>query len=147
MTARARRPANDQGAADGAGRTQPTVDTFLAAQTHPLAAEIREVRGIVLGLDPSIREAIKWNSVSFQNKNDFFATVNLRSHTTLQLLLYTGVKKKATAETGVPVRDPDHIIEKWLARDRCLVSLGVGPAFKARRTALVALVGAWIKFV
>ncbi len=125
----------------------PTLDAFLASQAHPLEAEIHEVRKVILGLGPGLREEIKWNSVSFRNENDFFATVHLRSRTTVQLILFTGVKKKATAETGVPVEDPAGLVEKWLAKDRCLVSLGKGAAFEANRAAFAALLGAWIRSV
>jgi hypothetical protein len=124
-----------------------TLDAFLASKAHPLNAELQLVRKAVLGLSPSIREEIKWNSVSFRNEHDFFATVHLRSQSTLQLVLFTGLKKKATAETGVQVVDPSGLIEKWLAKDRCLVSLGAGATFKANRAAFVALLEAWVRFV
>ena len=134
-------------------RTKPSagassdVATFLASKAHPLEAEINALRELMLGMSASIREEIKWNSVSFCNANDFFATVHLRSQTSLQLILFTGIKKKATAETGVPVEDPADLIEKWLAKDRCLVSLGAGSDFKAKQAAFRALAQAWIRFV
>jgi hypothetical protein len=78
---------------------------------------------------------------------DFFATVHLRSQDSVQLILHTGVKKKATAKTGLAVTDPAGLIEKWLAKDRCLVSLGAGAKLKANRPALAALVKAWIRYV
>jgi hypothetical protein len=138
--AKDRRPARE---------TQATsdIDAFLGAKSHPLEAEIHQVREVLLGLGPSMGEAIKWNSISFRNENDFFATVHLRGQSTVQLILFTGVKRKATAATGVPVEDPAGIIEKWLAKDRCLVSLGAGAAFRANRSALATLAAAWIRYV
>ncbi len=133
-----------------AALTAPTakdLDAFLASKAHPLEAEIHQVRRALLSLGPSIREEIKWNSVSFRNEHDFFATVHLRARHTVQLVLFTGLKKKATAETGVTVADPAGLIEKWLAKDRCLVSLGAGPVFTAHRAAFVALAKAWVHFV
>ena len=123
------------------------VATFLSSKGHPLEAEINALRELMLGMSPSIREEIKWNSVSFCNANDFFATVHLRSETSLQLILFTGIKKKATAETGVPVEDPAGLIEKWMAKDRCLVSLGARSDFKAKQAAFRALAQAWVRFV
>jgi hypothetical protein len=125
----------------------PDVDAFLVSLAHPLEAELQQVRRLMLGLGPSIREEIKWNSISFRNERDFFATVHLRARAAVQLILFTGVKKKATAETGVPVEDPSSLIERWLARDRCLVSLGAGAAFRANRAALAALAAAWLRSV
>lgn len=63
------------------------------------------------------------------------------------LVLYTGVAKKATAETGVRVADPMGLIEKWPAKDRCLVTLGKGATFDGNRAALAALVKDWLPFV
>jgi hypothetical protein len=123
------------------------MDEFLVAQAHPLDSEIRAVRAILLGVSPSIVDDIKWNSVSFRNSNDYFVTLHLRSQSSLQLILFTGVKKKQTAVTGVPVEDPHGIIERWAAKDRCVVSLGAGDAFEANREALVDLVTSWIRFV
>ncbi len=123
------------------------VGAFLASKSHPLEAEINTLRKLTLGLSPSIREEIKWNSVSFRNANDFFATVHLHARSSVQLILFTGVKRKATADTGVAVDDPAGIIEKWLAKDRCLVSLGAGSDFEANRDAFLTLATAWIRFV
>lgn len=128
-------------------RAEPAIEELLAAKAHPLDEEIRQLRQVVLGVSPAIREEIKWGSVSFRNENDFFATVHLRSSSALQLVLHTGVKKKPTARSGVPVDDPAGIIQKWLAKDRCLVTLGAGDSFRANRRALAALVKAWIQFV
>jgi hypothetical protein len=130
--------------ADGA---RSDVTAFLASKAHPLEAEINALRTLTLGMSPSIREEIKWNSVSFRNENDFFCTVHLHARSSVQLILFTGVKKKATAETGVAVEDPAGIIAKWLAKDRCLVSLGAGSEFEANRAAFLTLVAAWIEFV
>lgn len=123
------------------------IDQFLASKQHALEGDIRSVRKLILEADASIREEIKWNSVSFRNDHDFFATVNLRSTDSVQLIFHTGVKRKATADTGVDVDDPQGLIEKWLAKDRCIVTLGKAAALKANKAALAALVKDWIRFV
>lgn len=123
------------------------IDEFLAKNRHPLEDGIQLVRKVILDADASIREEIKWNSISFCNEDDFFATVNLRSTDTVQLVLHTGVKKKKTAQTGVQVLDPCGLIERWPAKDRCIVTLGKGPALKRKTAALTSLVKDWIRFV
>jgi predicted 3-demethylubiquinone-9 3-methyltransferase (glyoxalase superfamily) len=50
---------------DGAPRSD--VEVFLASKAHPLEAEINQLRKLMLGLSPSIREEVKWNSVSFRS--------------------------------------------------------------------------------
>lgn len=123
------------------------MDAFLASKQHPLEEDLRALRKAMARVAPSIREEIKWNSISFCNEHDFFATVNLRSTDSVQLVFHTGVKKKSTAVSGVDVADPHGLIEKWQAKDRCVVTLGRGAAFRANKPALTALVRDWLRFV
>lgn len=142
-----RKRASATPAKQAAASKRPDVDEFLASKRHPLEHDIQSIRKVILGADASIREDIKWNSLSFSNDHDFFATVNLRSTDSVQLVFHTGVKKKATAETGVHVDDPRGLIDKWPAKDRCIVTLGKGAALHANKPALAALVKDWITFV
>jgi len=142
-----RRSTSAKGATSATAPKRPDIDEFLAGKRHPLEKDIQSIRKVMLDVDASIREEIKWNSISFCNDHDFFATVNLRSTDSVQLVLHTGVKRKATAETGVHVDDPRGLIERWPAKDRCIVTLGKGAALKANKTALATLVRGWITFV
>ena len=117
------------------------VATFLRDLRHPLKAEIETVRKLVLGSSPEIREAIKWNSVSFQT-TDFFATVNLRAKQGVQLVFHRGAKVKKS--TTMEIADPEGMI-KWLAKDRCLVTLGDAKAIRGRRAAFQSIVRQWIQ--
>lgn len=144
MATRSTRAAKTEAAASA---ETSSIDAFLASKQHPLEEDLRVLRRVILAVDPSVREEIKWSSVSFRNAHDFFATVNLRSTASVQLVFHTGVKKKSTAVSGVDVADPHGLIEKWPAKDRCLVTLGRGAAFRANRPALAALVKDWLRFV
>jgi len=126
-------------------REDPAVVAFLRDLEHPLRADIEKVRRILLDADPSIAEGIKWNAPSFRT-TDYFATIHLRSRDRIQLVFHTGVKKKATADTGVEVADPAGLL-KWLAKDRCMVTLGAGAVIDEKRAAFEELVRAWIRFV
>lgn len=134
-------PAADQ----GSSQTDPAVAALLEELDHPLKQEIEAVRQILLGVDPSIREAVKWNAPSFRT-TDFFATFNLRSRDHVQLVFHTGAKVKASATTGITVADPDGLL-KWLAKDRCLVTLGEGKDIKAKRASFEAVVREWIRWL
>ncbi len=123
------------------------VNDFLSRTAHPLAAEIQPACAVIFAADASIRDEVKWNSVSFRNEHDFFATINLRSLKELPVILYTGVKTKPTARTGVPVPDPSGLIERWAAIDRCIVTLGKGAQLRANEAAFTALLRAWIRCV
>jgi hypothetical protein len=120
----------------------PAVITFLSELDHPLKKEVETVRQIILGVSPEIREGIKWNAPSFLT-TDHFATFNLRTQDRIRLILHTGAKVKATAKQGMKLEDPTGMVE-WLAKDRCLVTLGNGKDIQARRAALESIVREWI---
>lgn len=126
-------------------REDPAVIAFLRDLDHPLRSDMEKVRRILIGADPSIAEGIKWNAPSFRT-TDYFATLNLRSRDRIQLVFHTGAKKKATADSGVDVADPAGLVQ-WLAKDRCMVTLGTGPAIDENRAAFEELIRAWIRWV
>ena len=121
------------------------VGEFMSELDHPLKRDIEAVRRIILNVDPSISEAIKWNAPSFHT-TDFFATINLRSRDCVQIIFHTGAKVKAAATTGINIADPAGLL-KWLAKDRCLVTLGVGKDIQDKREAFEDIVREWIRWV
>ncbi|AKF86322.1 hypothetical protein MFUL124B02_24690 [Myxococcus fulvus 124B02] len=116
------------------------VTALLEERAHPLRKDIDQVRKIILGIDPSISEAVKWNTASFRT-TEFFAAVHLRSEDHVQLVFHTGAKVKQSAQHGVEFDDPDGLC-RWLAKDRCLVTLA---AVTRQRKALESLVRQWIR--
>ncbi len=124
-------------------QTDPAVGAFLRELDHPLKKEIEAVRRIILGVRPDIREGIKWNSLSFRT-TEFFATVLLRSTDGVQLVFHEGAKVKDNSTEGMQIADPEGLIE-WLAKERCLVTLGAGKDIQANRAAFEAIVREWIR--
>lgn len=126
---------------------RPTEDVaaFLAALDHPLKREFETVRTIILGADPTIEEGIKWNAPSFRTR-EYFATFHHRSTDTIQLVFHLGAKVKDNSRAKLQIDDPAGLI-KWLANDRCLVTLGAGKAIQANKAAFVAIVRRWISFL
>ena len=125
-------------------KTEPTADAFMAALDHPLATDYAAVRKAILSADKSITDGVKWNSLSFRT-TEWFATVNLRSRDTVQLVLHLGAKvgKQAPADA---IPDPKGLL-KWLGKDRAMATLGAGAVLKANLPALKTLVKAWIRYV
>ncbi len=116
---------------------------FMAALDHPLKADIETVRKLILSASPEIADGVKWNSISFRH-TDWFATVNLRSTTTIQLVMHTGAKAKENPDFTIP--DENGLLV-WLTKDRALATLGSGKTLKANAKAFTAIVKAWIKYV
>jgi hypothetical protein len=124
-------------------RPDPAVAEFLSELDHPLKKEIETVRKTILGVSSAICEGIKWNSLSFRT-TEWFATVNWRCRDRVQLVFHKGAKVKDNSTKGAAIADPAGLI-KWLAKDRCLVTLGVGKDFVGHKSALRLIVREWIK--
>jgi len=124
-------------------QTDPAVVAFLRDLDHPLKREIEAVRQIILGVSPKIHEGIKWNGPSFRTA-DYFATVNLRAKDCVQVILHKGAKVKDNSTSQVRIEDPKGLI-KWLATDRCLVTIGAGKEIEANRAAFEVIVREWIR--
>lgn len=142
-TPRAKRDvsAAEHGASGGGSRKDPAATALLRELDHPLAREIEATRELILGVSPKITEAVKWNAPSFRTA-DFFATIHVRNHDAVQIVFHTGVKVKQRTK-DLEIADPRGLV-KWLAKDRCLVTLGAGREFAANRPAFRAIVRAWI---
>jgi hypothetical protein len=129
----------------GGAQESPEVVAFLRALVHPHKAQVEAVRRLVLGVDPSVRESLKWNAPSFSTR-EHFATFHLRGKEGVQLVLHTGAKVRETAKTGVKVEDPAGLLT-WLAPDRCMVRLADAADVARRGPALQALLREWIRHV
>ena len=124
-------------------QTSADVVAYLRDLKHPLKKEIEAVRRIVLGVSPSISEAIKWNAPSFRTENEFFATLNMRAKASVQLVFHLGAKIRSD-QKALKIADPEGLM-KWLGKDRALVTLGAGRDIPANRAAFEAIVRAWLK--
>jgi uncharacterized protein YdhG (YjbR/CyaY superfamily) len=139
LAARSKKPASSKS-------TKPSpkspVDDFMRTLRHPLAKDFAEVRKLILSASPDIHEGIKWNAPSFSTA-DYFATFFLRTEDTVQLIFHTGAKKKNVSMQS-KVADP-HGLAQWLAKDRCMVTLGAGKEIQANRKSFIAFVRDWIE--
>ena len=127
----------------GSSQTDPAVIEFLRTLNPPLKPVLEAVRKIILGANPDIREGIKWNSPSFRT-TDYFATINVHAKDRVRLILHMGAKVKDNSTKGMQIADPAGLLE-WLAKERCLVTLGDGKDVQAKRAALQAIVREWIR--
>ncbi|MFP2901496.1 DUF1801 domain-containing protein [Corallococcus sp. 4LFB] len=118
------------------------VDQYIAELEHPLKAEIQAVRAAILASDPAITERIKWKAPSFVHSGDDRVTFRLAPRGIFQVILHRGAKVKDTK--GFAFEDDSGLVE-WLAPDRGVVTLPDAKTVKAKKAALVKLVGRWMK--
>ena len=118
------------------------VTAFLATVPPAQRSELQAVRAAILAVRPGIGEGIKWNAPSFRTEDDF-ATFHLRVKQGMQIILHTGAKIRALPKGGLRLDDPAGLV-KWLAPDRCLVTLAGGAGLAAELRALQAIVQQWL---
>ena len=64
--------------------TNPEVEKLLEEKDHPLDAEIRRVREIILSTDDRVEEAVKWKSPTFIYKGNIASYfMNAKKHVSL----------------------------------------------------------------
>lgn len=121
---------------------QHSVQDLLANLEHPHAAGILRLREIVLALDRRIAEEIKWNAPSFRI-DDHFATFRLHPPKQIQLVLHTGAKAQSNDRSFV-IDDPSGLL-KWLASDRCVLTLANEAELSANEAAVQRIIQQWIE--
>jgi hypothetical protein len=121
------------------------VDQFMSTLEHPCKAEIQALRKLILAVDASVAEGIKWNSPSFR-RSEYFATTNLRAKSGVGLILHLGARVRELPAGGVKIDDAGKLL-KWLAKDRAMVEFGDMKEIKAKGPALQALLRQWIAYI
>ena len=126
-------------------RFDPETTALLDGHEHPLRKEMDALRTIILGVELSIVEGVKWNTASFRT-TDWFATLNGPKHVKEPMvILHAGAKAKGiVVKDRIP--DPDGLL-KWLGMDRAQIIFKDTTDITAKQQALKAIVSAWIKLV
>lgn len=119
------------------------VDAFLRELAHPQLADIHALRRLILGTDPAIGEAIKWNAPSFHT-GEHVATMRLQGKSGLQLILHLGARKQAIPPGAID--DPDQLL-RWLGPDRVCIELGTPGSVSRVAPALQAIIRQWLRHV
>ena len=117
------------------------VTALIDGLKHPLIAEVRDLRGLILGVDPAIRDEVKWNSPSFYT-TEHFATMRLNGKVPLQLILHLGAKRQSIAPGSID--DPAGLL-KWLGPDRAVIDIPDAATLQAACEPLHSLLRQWLK--
>jgi hypothetical protein len=126
-----------------ASSRDPAVSAFLEELEHPCRDEIAAARDLILAVDPSIADGIKWNSASFKT-TEFFATVNWRHKAGVQLVLHRGAKAR-NDDVTLNIEDPADLLA-WRDKDRALLTIPAGE-LKKHTKPLQAIIRQWIAYV
>ena len=121
------------------------VEAFMLQLEHPHKPAVELLRKLVLGVDPSVREGIKWSAPSCRT-SEYFATTHLRSKTGIGLILHLGAKVRESADAALAIHDPDQLL-KWLGKDRAMLEFANADELEGKKPALIAVLRQWIRFV
>ena len=128
-----------------AADSTPAVDAFMAALAHPMKREVEAIRRLVLAVDPTIAEGVKWNAPSYRT-TEYFATTNLRDRGGVGVILHLGAKVRPLPSGGMPIDDPTGLLT-WLAGDRASVTFRDHDDLRAKQPAFAAVLRQWIAHV
>ena len=122
--------------------TSAAVDAFMATLDHPHADAFQRLRALVLGVDPTVAEGIKWNAPSWRTAG-YFATTHLRAKHGIGLVLHLGARDRRVPAGGLAIDDPDGLLV-WRAPDRALLTFADRAERDARVGAVQAVLRQWI---
>jgi len=125
-----------------ASDTSAAVDAFMAQLAHPCKVEVQFLRELILGVDASVQEGIKWNAPSYRT-SEYFATTNLRAKRGVGIILHLGAKVR---DATVAIDDPERLLT-WHSGDRASVNFDDMDQLRARREALAAILKQWLHYI
>lgn len=118
------------------------VDIFMEKLDHPYKDAVNRLRTLIKGINVEICEEIKWNAPSYKLA-DHFATFKLHPTKTIQIVLHRGAKPKPLDKAFM--LDDQHNILKWVAADRCVITLNSSKQATDLEIEVCKLISEWIK--
>ncbi len=99
-----------------------TVDEFLSDQTPEKLAQINRIRKLILRVEPSLVETLKWNAPNYVFRDEDRVTFNIMNKEgSVKLIIHMGTSKKENKK-GKPVLSDDHGIVEWNSDIRGTIS-------------------------
>lgn len=121
---------------------QQVID-FLSTLEHPLKKEVEEVRRIILSVNESITEHIKWNAPSFCYNLEDRITLNLQGKGFFRLIFHCGAKVKTQPDNERIIDDKTGLLE-WASNDRAILKLTDWNDLQSKKEQLKEVAAAWI---
>ena len=126
-------------------RFSPAATALLDAHKHPLRKEIDTLRAIILSVDPTIEEGVKWNTASYRT-SEWFATLNGPKQVNGPMfILHAGAKANGSVlKDRIP--DPQGLL-KWLGDDRAQLVFRDLEDITSKQTAFRSIITVWITII
>ena len=125
--------------------TTAAVDEFMLSLQSPKHELVQALREVILKVDNTVAEGIKWNAPSFRT-SEYFATTNLRVKQGIGVILHLGAKVRELPEGEIAIKDPLGML-KWLAKDRAAIEFTDLASFRSAKSAFQAILKQWLLHV
>ena len=124
-----------------------TVDEYLADQTLEKLEQINFIRQLILRIQPSLTENLKWNAPNYSFRDEDRITFNtMNKESIVKLILHMGTSKKENKK-GKPVLSNDFGIVEWNSDIRGTINFrGIKDA-KEKEEVLVKVLTNWLSIV
>jgi hypothetical protein len=121
-----------------------TVDEFLSDQTPENLAQINHVRKLILRIEPTLVENLKWNAPNYVFQDEDRITFNLMNKEgCVKLILHMGASKKENKKAK-PVLTNDHGIVVWNSDIRGTISFNSLDDVLNKEQALSDTITGWL---
>lgn len=121
-----------------------TVDQFLAAQSPERRADVESLRALVHEAGPALTEVLKWNSPDYVLDGVDRLTINAVGKGPVRLILHWGTKRAEDKDAGPTFSGDPELLLTWHSDIRASLALPAAAELAGRRTAIIAVIRAWL---
>lgn len=121
-----------------------TVEEFLESLDADKRAQVDELRDIILGVDLSVTEHIKWNAPSYVLDGEDRITFNvLNKEGRVKLVLHMGATRQEDKKGDPILPDTTGLIE-WSSDIRGILSFSGLDDIKSKRDPITQIIKNWV---
>ena len=120
------------------------VTHFIQSLNHPFEVEIDLLRELMLGLDATLTENIKWNGPNYCIDGEDRITMRIQppKHQ-VQLIFHRGAKKLVQSENRLITFESE--ILAWKDNDRAIVTFNSQSEIEKNQVDLVKIIQLWLE--
>ena len=120
-----------------------SVDDYLAAQPPPRREQVEALRTLVREAAPELTEIVKWNSPDYTPDGVDRLTINAAGRGPVRLIRF-GTERAETKGAAPTFTDDPTGLLTWHSDIRASLKLPPDDRLEARRSAITAVIRAWL---
>jgi hypothetical protein len=124
-----------------------TVSSYIAKLDSTIKTPVQKIREIILDIDPSIKEHIKWNSPSFYYSGEMKAFNPKEYKRDIAVMNLTKGRIMLVLPTGSVIKDPTGLLEGDFKDGRRMINFSDLADVKAKEVRLKGVIRGWLAMV